>query len=105
MQYYINREDATISALSSTKIDKVEYLTGEEFLPYDHSRMIEQAKFTYFLLGKTFEKQDKTFETEGKKQIKAIEDHGKKLNLMHALKKIVCHLVNKKLYINLLWKE
>ena len=40
--------------------------------------MIEQAKFTYFLLGITFEKQNKTFETEGKKQITAIEDHGKK---------------------------
>ena len=31
MQYYINREDATISALSSTKIDKVEDLQVKNF--------------------------------------------------------------------------
>ena len=29
----INREVAKISALSSSKIDKYEYLTGEEILP------------------------------------------------------------------------
>ena len=31
--YDINGEDAKISALSSGKIDKNEYLTGEEILP------------------------------------------------------------------------
>ena len=45
------------SVLSSGKIDKDEYLTGEEILPFDQSRIIEQAKFTYSPLGKTFEKQ------------------------------------------------
>ena len=30
LQYNINREAAKISALSSGKIDKYEYLTGEE---------------------------------------------------------------------------
>ena len=39
--------------------------------------MIEQAKFTYSLLGKAFEKQTKTIEDQGKKQIKATENHGK----------------------------
>ena len=39
--------------------------------------MIEQAKFTYFPTGKALEKQAKTIENQGKKQIKAIEDHGK----------------------------
>ena len=39
--------------------------------------MIEQAKFTYSPLGKAFEKQTKTIEDQGKKQIKATEDHGK----------------------------
>ena len=29
LQYDINREDAKISALSSSKINKYEYLTGE----------------------------------------------------------------------------
>ena len=33
LQYDINREAAEISALSSGKIDKYEYLTGEEILP------------------------------------------------------------------------
>ena len=33
LQYYINTEAAKISALSSDKIDKYEYLNGEEILP------------------------------------------------------------------------
>ena len=41
----------------SGKIDKYEYLIGEEILPSDQGRIIEQAKFTYSPLGKTFEKQ------------------------------------------------
>ena len=35
LQYDINWEAAKISALSSRKIDKDEYLTGEEILPPD----------------------------------------------------------------------
>ena len=57
--YDINRETAQISALSSDKIDKYEYLTVEKILPSDQSRIIEQAKFIYSLLGKAFEKQIK----------------------------------------------
>ena len=56
MQYDINRDAAKISALSSCKINKHEFLTGEEILPSDQSRIIEQKKFTYFPLGKAFEK-------------------------------------------------
>ena len=41
--------------------------------------MIEQAKFAYSSLGKGFGKQTKTTESQGKNQIKAIEDHGKQL--------------------------
>ena len=37
----INREATKISALSSGKIDKYEYLTSEEILPFDQSRMID----------------------------------------------------------------
>ena len=33
LQYNINREAAKTSTLSSSKIDKYEYLTGEEILP------------------------------------------------------------------------
>ena len=35
LQYHINRETAKISALSSGKIDKYEYLAGEKMLPPD----------------------------------------------------------------------
>ena len=76
LQYDINREAAKISALSSGKIHKFEYLTGEEILPSDQQQIIEQAKFTYSPLGKTFEKQIKTIEDQGEKQIKAIQDQG-----------------------------
>ena len=41
--------------------------------------MIEKAKFTYFPLGKAFEKQIKVIENEGAKQIKATAEHGKQL--------------------------
>ena len=57
LQYNINREAARISAFTSGKFDKYEFLTGEEILPSDQIRIIEQAKFIYFPLGKAFEKQ------------------------------------------------
>ena len=59
LQYDSNREAAKISAFSSGKIDKYEYYTGEEMLLSDQRRVIEQAKFTYFPLGKALEKQIK----------------------------------------------
>ena len=59
LQYDINREADKISALSSGKIHKYEYLTGEDILPYNQHQIIEQAKFTYSPLGKSFEKQKK----------------------------------------------
>ena len=46
LQYDINGEAAKILALSSGKIDKYEYLTGEEILPSNQQQIIEQAKFT-----------------------------------------------------------
>ena len=55
-QYDINREAAKISALSSGKVDKYEYLTSEEALPSNQQQITEQAKFTYSALGKAFEK-------------------------------------------------
>ena len=67
LQYDINREAAKISALSSGKIHKYEYLTGEDILPSNQQQIIEQTKFTYSLLGKAFEKQTKTIEDQGKK--------------------------------------
>ena len=76
LQYDINREAAEISVLSSGKIDKYEYLTGEEVLPSNQQHIIEQAKLTYSPLGKAFEKQTKTIKDQGEKQIKAIQDKG-----------------------------
>ena len=81
LQYDINREAAKISALSSGKIDKYEYLTGEEILPSNQQQIIEQAKFTYSPLGKAFEKQTKTIEDQGKKKVKAIQDNKQLVNI------------------------
>ena len=61
-QYEINREAAKISALLSRKSDKYEYLIGEEILPLDQSRIIEQGRFAYSPFDKAFEKQTKTIE-------------------------------------------
>ena len=47
----INREVTKIS-LSSGKIYKYEFLAGEEILPSDQSRIMQQAKFTYSPLVK-----------------------------------------------------
>ena len=66
MQCDVNKEAAKVSALSSGKIDKYAYLTDKEILPSDQSRIIEQIKFTYSSLGKTFEKETKTIQEEGK---------------------------------------
>ena len=75
LQCDINREAAEISALSSGKVDEYEYFTCEEILPFDQRRVIERAKFTYSPLGKALEKQRKTIEDRGKKQIKATEEY------------------------------
>ena len=53
LQKDTNREQVKISALSSGKIDKYEYLKGEEILPPDQKVVIEQAKFTNSPLGKS----------------------------------------------------
>ena len=65
-----------ISALSSGKIDKYEYLAGKEILSSNQIQILEQAKFAYSPLGKTFEKQIKTIEDRGEKQIKSIQNQG-----------------------------
>ena len=74
LRYGINREAAKISALSSGKTGKYEYVTNEEILPSNQQQIIEQAKFTYSPLGKAYEKKVKTIEDQGKKQIDALAD-------------------------------
>ena len=55
LQYDINGEVAKISALSSAKLGKYEYLTGEEVLPSNQQQIIQQAKFNYSPLGKAYQ--------------------------------------------------
>ena len=73
LQYDINRKAAKISALSSGKIHEYEYRTGEDILPSNQQQIIKQTKFTCCPLGKAFEKQIKTIEDEGKKEVDALE--------------------------------
>ena len=63
-QYNINREAAKISCLSSSKIHKYEYVTGEDILRSNQQQII---------LGKTFEKQIKAIEDQGEKQVEALK--------------------------------
>ena len=66
------------------KIDNYEYLLGEEILRSDQRRVIEQPKFTYdqpkfTYLGKALEKQTKTIENQGTKQLNANKNQNKRL--------------------------
>ena len=72
LQYDINSKTAEILALLSGKIDKYDYLNGEEILPFNQQQIIEQAKFTYSPLGKAFEKQTKTIEDQRQKQVEVL---------------------------------
>ena len=58
MEYDINRKAGKISALSSGKIDKYEYITVEEI----------------FSIGKSFWKTNKNVEEQGENQMKTIKD-------------------------------
>ena len=73
LQYDVNREAAKIYALSSGKIHRYEYLTGEDISPSNQQQVIKQAKFTYPSLRKAFEKQIKAIQDKG--QVKTIEEY------------------------------
>ena len=89
-QYNLDRKSAKISALSSHNLGKYDYLSGED-LGLKPS-LVEQAKFEYSQLGKTFtkglEKEEdkkeglfkrlKNIEGKNEASLKAIEDQGKK---------------------------
>ena len=72
LQYDINREAAKISGLSSGRIHKYEYLTGEDILRSNQQQIIELAKIAYSPLGESFEKQTETIEDQGHKQFEVI---------------------------------
>ena len=46
-------------------------------LPSNQQQIIEQAKFTDSPLGKAFEKQIKTIEDQGQKQVEALKEQAK----------------------------
>ena len=87
-EYDLDRETAKISALSSSELEKYEYLTGEDlgFKP----EVIQKAKFEYSLLGKVFNKELdesdkrgilkrlKNIEGKNEQQLEAIKDQGEK---------------------------
>ena len=88
-QYDLDRKAAKISALSSKNLPKYEHLTGED-LGYEPGAL-EQARFDYSPLSKFLnkglteeEKKEgplkilKNIEGRNEKQLKAIEDQGKK---------------------------
>ena len=72
LKYDIHREAAKVSAPSPGKIDKYEFLTREERLPFDQNTIIEQAKFNYSPLGKAFEIEIKTIKDQDLKQVQAL---------------------------------
>ena len=69
LQYDVNTKEPKVSALSSGKLHKYEYLTGEDILSSTQQQIIEQTKFVYSLLGKAFDKQIKTIEDQGKNRL------------------------------------
>ena len=78
------------SALSTRKIDKYEFITGEEMLPL--------RKFTDSPSGKAFKEQIKTIGDQGEKQIKALEEHGKQLVKQNNEKESSIHLKQKQIF-------
>ena len=78
LQCDIIRAAAKISPLSSGKIDKYEYLTGEEVLTPQQHRLIQETKFPFSPLGKALETQVKATEEHREKQRKVTEEQGEK---------------------------
>ena len=109
LQYDINREAAKISSKSSGKFHKYEYLTGEDILRSNQQKIIEQAKFTYSPLEKAFEKQIKTIENQGEKQVNALKDLTKikKNKKMQFKANLMIKMINQKLqrYLKILLKK
>ena len=71
LQLNINRAAAKTSALTLGKIDKYEYQIGEEMLPLQQHRIIQEAKFTYSPLGKAWKKQTETILKHSEKKVQA----------------------------------
>ena len=66
--------------MSSGKIGKYEYLPVEEILPSDQRRVIKQAKFTYFPLGKLLENHHEIKQVESLKAFKTNRKSRNRIN-------------------------
>ena len=78
LQYDISIKAAKISALSSCKMDKYEYLTGIEILASNKRAVIEKVQLCSQLLKNKQKKKEK-MEDQGEKQIKVTEGQRKQL--------------------------
>ena len=59
LKYDINRKAAKISALSSGKIDKYEYLTGEDILPSNQQKYLNKLNLLILLWEKLLKNKQK----------------------------------------------
>ena len=71
-QYDLGRQNAKISALSSSELDKYEYFTGED-LEYKPD-VVQKAKFEYSPLRQVFNNGFKT-DKKTKKFVKKAKNH------------------------------
>ena len=69
LQYDINREAAKISALSSGKIDKYEYLSGEDILPSNQQQIIENLNLLFLLREKLLKNKQKQSKIKEKNKL------------------------------------
>ena len=80
-------------------------------MPSNQSRLIEEAKFIYYDLGKAFEKQLKTTEDQGIKQVEALkalkaeENEEQEIIEEHFPRKIINYEINNKIDENKKWKQ
>ena len=116
-QYDLDRKAAKISALSSNKLDKYEYLTGE-YLGLKQST-IEQPKFEYSPLGKilnngldTDDKKEGLFKRlenikdKNEEQLEAIKDQGEKqLKELKNIDETIDETIKKDIEANMLLSE
>ena len=80
-------------------------------MPSNQSRLIEEAKFVYSDLGKAFEKQLKTTEEQGIKQVEALKalkaEENEEQEITEKLfpRKIINYEINNKIDENKKWKQ
>ena len=84
---------------------------AKKILPSNQSRLIEEAKFIYSDLGKAFEKQLKTTEDQGIKQVEALKalkaEENEEQEIIEELfpRKIMNYEINNKIDENKKWKQ